>query len=375
MNRALIYSGSGEERIVFEHTAEGEMFPIAADYDGLQGLNFSVALIDEVGFIDFSAWEALDSGEGKRSRSLILGLGTRRPDNVPNALDTLLDRVDQHGGIDGLLVTDYHAQPPAHGKEVDPTDRREWRRANPGLVDGYLRESTLEALLAKLGRDRFTCLRLNVKTGSQSGWLGADGPSLWKACRDPYHMVNGAPTWVGVDVSMHHDCTAVAHVQQRPDGRLYVACRIWEPGPNQPIPFDEVSQHIRTLSLLYKVEQVSYDPRYFAAPAQDLEAEGVPMVEVPQSPQRMVPLVGETYRAIIAKTLTHDAQPEYTAQVLNAQPHYGDTTGFTLSKAKSKTKAGERLHIDGAVATCLAVGSAVFVEPEQEVTDEMLAVY
>lgn len=363
-SRCLIFSGSGEQRIMVPGNADGEMFPIAADPDALQGLDPSIALVDEIGFITIESWDALLLAAGKRERSLTLGMGTRRPDNVPNALDSLVASIEEHGGhIDRLRLVDYHGDP-----DCDMDDRSQWRQANPAIAAGFLRMSALETARKTSPEAAFRCFRLNQKSESLAGWLGTDGRSLWDSLREPYTFGKQS-IWVGVDVSHKHDSTAVSWCGFRPDGRLHVACRLWTPGPGKPIPFDEVEEHLRQLSLDHKIQTVASDPRYFAATAQRLENEGLPMEEVPQSHSRMVPLVGETYRHIVAHTLTHDASTEFTAQVLNAVPSFGDVSGYSLSKKKSTQ------HIDGCVAMCLAVGSSVFVQEAEDLTDDAWKVY
>jgi len=345
--RAIIYSASGDERIVVPGNADGEVFITADDEEALQGLDPMIALVDELGFISVEAWNALLLAGGKRPRSLVLGLGTRSPGNSPNALDHLLEQVSTHGRIAGFRLTDYHAE-----AGCDADDRVQWRAANPALVAGYMRESALETARKLPPEAGFRTFRLNLKTDTHAGWLGADGANVWARLRDPFPMVDGAATWAGVDVSHHHDSTAVAWCQHRPDGRLHVEARVWSPGPGRPIPFDEVEAELRALSVRFALQGAAYDPRYMAATAQRLEAEGVLMVEVPQSHARMVPLIGETYRRIVAGSLSHDADPVFTSHVLNAVEFYGDNTGFSLSKKKSAQ------HIDACIAMCLAVGSS-----------------
>lgn len=362
-SRSLIYSGSGEQRIVVPSNFDGECFPISSDVDGLQGLDPSLAVIDEAGFIDPAAWDALLLAGGKRERSLCLGLGTRRPDNEPNALDHLVAQLEEHGEIDRFLLVDYHAEP---GCDLD--DRAQWRRANPAIAAGFLRISALETARKLSPEASFRTFRLNQKSETLAGWLGTEGRSVWDSLRAPFTFGRQA-IWVGIDVSHRHDSTAVAWCGHRPDGRRHVACRIWTPGPGSPIPFDEVEEHIRQLSLDHNVVTAAYDPRYFAATAQRLEAEGIVMEEVPQSHARMVPLVGECFRAIVAHSLTHDASTEFSSHVLNAVPSFGDVTGFSLSKKKSAQ------HIDAAVAMCLAVGSSVFVAETAPLNDDAMKVW
>jgi len=73
--RALIYSGIGTQRIRTPHNG-GEMFPISNDPDGLQGLDPSLAVCDEIGFMPIESWDSLLLASGKRPRSLVVWIGT-----------------------------------------------------------------------------------------------------------------------------------------------------------------------------------------------------------------------------------------------------------------------------------------------------------
>jgi hypothetical protein len=76
-------------------------------------------------------------------------------------------------------------------------------------------------------------------------------------------------------------------------------------------------------------------------PAQS-EDEGYPMVEVPQSPERMVPICGRLFEAIVDAELAHVAEPELSAHVGAVVRRSGDR-GWRLSKS------GIRRNIDGCI--------------------------
>jgi phage terminase large subunit-like protein len=164
-------------------------------------------------------------------------------------------------------------------------------------------------------------------------------------------MEPGAETWVGIDVALKHDSTAIAWAQRRPDGRFHVKAKIWHPQPDGRLDVTDAQHWIRELAAMYRVVSIAYDPRFFDLPAQQLLDEGYPVLEFPQSLERMTPAIGSTYEAIKRGELSHDGDPELEAQVLNAVPRFNER-GFTLAKAKSKGK------IDGCIAMCLALSGA-----------------
>jgi phage terminase large subunit-like protein len=140
-------------------------------------------------------------------------------------------------------------------------------------------------------------------------------------------------------------------LQRRPDGRLHAVCRIWAPRSDRPVDTTDVMRELREMAERYQVESVAFDPRLFDVPAKYLEDEGLPMVEVPQSVERMTQAIGGLYEAILGKSITHDGDEGFATQVLNGVARYNER-GFTLAKGKSRGK------IDAAIALSLALDRA-----------------
>ncbi len=205
---------------------------------------------------------------------------------------------------------------------------------------------------------RFVC---NRPTRDSDTWLGEDGEAIWDDAKDPYQLVAGEQTWVGIDIGLKHDSTAVVAVQRRPDGRLHATCRLWLPTRDEPVDMTDVMQHIRELAALYRIQTIGYDPRFFDISAKYLTDEGIDMVEQPQTLERMTPAIGSLYELIRGGGITHDGDDAFGAQILAAVPRFNDR-GFTL--AKGKTNRG---RIDAAVALALAV-DRVQREPAPEVS-------
>lgn len=342
--RALIYTGVATPRVVVPFN-EGELFPIANDPDGLQGLDYSFALFDEIGFQPMESWDSLRLASGKRERSLVAGVGTPGLDRE-NALFHLRKLVHEGVKLPGFVFREFAAP---EGCTLD--DRAAWRTANPALKAGFLRESALETDLGITPEAHFRIFRLGQWVEGTDAWLGADGRALWEGLVNPWDFVEGAPTWLGVDVGLKHDSTAVVAVQFRDDDRLHAICRIWQPTEEEPVDTTDVMQHIRELADRYAVEAVSFDPRFFDVPAKYLADEGILMIEVPQSLERMTSAIGGLYELIRSRRLTHDGDEAFATQVLNGVARFNDR-GFTLAKGKSRGK------IDAAIALALAVDRA-----------------
>jgi phage terminase large subunit-like protein len=343
-SRCHIYSAIGAQKIITPLN-HGEMFPRANDPDGLQGLDMSLGIVDEIGFMPVTSWDSMMLASGKRPRSLVVGIGTPGFEK-DNALWHMRERVKAGNLPPGFRFTEFAAD-----AGCDIRDKAQWHKANPALAEGYMNPTGLETAVEMSPESHFRIFRLGQWHDGVECWLGVDGGKVWSSCEDDYDFVNGAPTWVGVDVALKHDTTAVAVVQERPDGRLHVKAKIWHPTEDGRLDVADVMHYVRQLVDRYDVREVSFDPRFFDLPAQILGDEGVPMVEIPQNAARMTPAVGQTYELIKRGELSHDGDPALTSQVLNAVARMNET-GFTLAKSKSRGK------IDAAVAMCIAVHRA-----------------
>lgn len=344
-NRSIVYTGIGTSRVWVPFN-DGEMFPVSNDPDGLQGLDPSFAIIDEIGFQPLQSFDSLRQAQGKRERSLIAGLGTPGLDR-DNALYSVRQLVREGAELPGLVFHEYSAPDSA---SID--DRAAWRKANPAIAAGFLRESALETDRGLAGRGgvpegHFRIFRLGQWHQGVDSWLGASGSAVWEGLVSPVAFRAESPVYAGVDIAMKSDTSAVVAMQRREDGRWHAICRIWRPATDRPIDVTDVMQYLRELAEQYNVQAIAFDPRFFDVPAKMLGDEGLTMVEVPQSLDRMTPAYVQLYQAIMGGRITNDGDTSFATQVLNGVPRFSDR-GFILEKGKSRGK------IDAAVALCLA---------------------
>jgi phage terminase large subunit-like protein len=345
ISRALIYTGVSTPRVSIPFNG-GEMFPVSNDVDGLQGLDPSLAIVDEIGFQPVESWDSLRMASGKRSRSTIIGVGTPGFDHE-NALYHVRKAIHEGAKLPGLHFREYAAP-----DGCPMGDRRAWRKANPAIRAGFLRESALQTDLGITPEGHFRLFRLGQHVDGTDNWLGASGGAIWDALESPFDFVAGDPTWIGVDVGIKRDSTAVVAVQRDPKGVLRAIGRFWVPTADEPVDVTDVMEHLRELARAYQVEAISFDPRFFDVPAKMLADEGLPMVEVAQSPERMTPILGSLLELIKRGELHHDGDPLLRQHVLNAVPRFNER-GFTLQKSKSRGR------IDGVIALSLAVDRAM----------------
>ena len=194
-------------------------------------------------------------------------------------------------------------------------------------------------------------------------------PGAWDKGYEPGQIPDGAKVYVGIDMALYHDSTAVVVAWPHPseDGRtvIRVESKIWAPEDSGGrIDFQAVREHLRALNRKYNVKQYAGDPKYLEIIFQELLDEGLPMSGVFQSPERMVPACGNAYQLIVSGMVEHDGSSTLTDHVLSAVQQQSDR-GWRLSKSKSKRP------IDGAIALVMALYEATH-EVEDKKSGQLL---
>ncbi|BBY82286.1 hypothetical protein H7I53_13670 [Mycolicibacterium pulveris] len=338
--RSICYTAISDSRFVVGYNG-GVCFPVSHDPDGLQGLDPGpIAVVDEIGFQPIESWSSMVLASGKRSRSVIVAIGTPGLDR-DNALWHLREAWLDGKRPPGFSFTEYSAP-----EELAPYDEKTWRIACPALDAGYQSIDALRVAIETSPLSHFEIFHLGRWVDGTDCWLGPDGRTVWGALESDYQLAPKAPTWVGIDVGIKRDTTAVVYAQRRPDGMLHTVARIWQPTKDERIDLSSVMAFLRELDSHYDLQECAYDPRLFEIPGQMLADEGLPMVEFPQSLERMTPAYVSLYEAIVKGAISHDGNEQYARQILNAIPRPNER-GFVLSKNKSRGK------IDAAAALAM----------------------
>lgn len=331
--RSITYTAIGDSRVVANPGCGGGVaFPIANDPDGLQGLDPTLAIVDEIGFQPLPSWSSMVLASGKRQRSLVVGAGTPGLERENNALWNLRCAHLDGNTPDGFTFTEFSAP-----EGCDVRDESIWRLACPALDAGFQSIDALRIAVETSPDSHFRVFHLGQWQDGVDSWLGADGRKVWDALKNGYQLRPGAPTWVGLDVGLKRDTTALIIGQRRPTGQLHTVAKIWAPTKTEVIDLADIMGCIRELDKTYQLVEVAFDPRHFELPAQMLADEGVPMVEMPQSLERMTPAFGNLFEAIKRQEISHDGNEQYARQILNGVTRSSDR-GFTLAKAKSRGK-------------------------------------
>lgn len=319
---------------------------LSSDAKLQQGLNPSTVVFDELHVQpNAELWDALTLGSGARRDPQIVAITTAGFDlqSICGLLYGYGQKVCR-GEVDDDTFGFWWWEA-AEG--CDLNNRDAWAEANPNIAEGLLDPEDMEIAVRQTSEISTRRYRLNqwVRTAEDS-WLPT---GAWELCRSDMQLVAGAPTWVGVDMALKRDTTAVVLVQKQ-EGKLVARAKIWLP-EGGVLDVSAVESYLREIAQQYDIQEIAFDPAFFMRTAEALSEDGFPMVEFPQSPQRMVPACGNLYELIVNQKVAHDGNPLFSDHVLSAAQRVKDN-GWTLSKGKSKRK------IDAVIALAMATDRA-----------------
>jgi phage terminase large subunit-like protein len=349
-------------------TASGGVMEVLSSMGSLMhGRAPAAAILDELWALETNqqqeAYGALSSALHKRVDSFLLAITTAGYDRY-----TLLGRIYEQAlawpdltvSRDGCLTV---AKDIENGQllwwygapaDCDLENERIWRRCNPASwVD--LRDLRRQLHDPGLGELAFRRLHLNQWTAARDAWLPT---GLWASLRGDELIPKGANVYVGVDVGISHDTTAVCWAHRLPDGRIIVRARVWaandktahEHTPDK-VELEEIEAFIRQLADRFRVREVAYDHRFFDRSAELLAKAGLPMVEFVQASAPMGDAYQRFYQLAVEHKLIHDGDKVLAAHIDATAAKPGEH-GWKISKRKS------RLPIDATVAACMAVARA-----------------
>tara|TARA_R110000822_G_scaffold121075_6_gene254821 strand:- start:2970 stop:4454 length:1485 start_codon:yes stop_codon:yes gene_type:complete len=310
-----------------------------------QGLNPSLVIFDELHVQpNDDLYDALTLGSGARRDPLTVAITTAGYD-----LDTLAGRLYNYG----KAVANGDVNDESFGfwwweakADCDVNDRVQWNKANPNLVLGLLDAEDMQTSAMQTSEMAFRRFRMNQWVRTQESWLPV---GAWERLIGEVEINSTDDCWVGIDMALKHDSIAVVIAQPQGE-RIAVKAKIWHPDQGD-MDIASVEEYLQEIHRTLQVKEFAYDPAYFQRSAENLFDDGLPMVEFPQSSQRMIPACGTAYDLIASGKVLHDGSPMFTDQVLSAAQRMTDN-GWRLSKGKSRRK------IDAAIAMCIALERA-----------------
>ena len=312
---------------------------LPAEPKSLEGLDPSLAIIDEIEVVDRRTFEVVLDSMGKRDRQLLLCIGTPGEDRDCVMWDL---RADMLANPDDPLtsLTEFAAP---EGCALD--DEEAWAQANPALGDFLFPKAIKNGLPPKTREPRFRRMRLGQwAEGSSDQWMD---PTLWADRSTAKGIPMGTEVVLALDGSFSQDSTALVAATVSTTPHLDVAGH-WE-NPGDPEWRVDVEDKIREACTRWRVKEITADPYRWQRTLQVLAKEGLPVTEFPQSAARMTPATTGLHEAVTNGQVTHAGHKNLTAHVLNAVVTE-DSRGTRIHKASKNSKR----RIDLAVCAVMA---------------------
>lgn len=201
---------------------------ISKDAGTAQGLSPVFTIIDEIGQIRGSRdpfVDAILTSQGAHEEALLVAISTQAPSDA-DLFSVWID--DALRSNDKSIVCHLYAAKP----DCDLLDKRQWKRANPGL--GSIRsEKDLRQLLEQAQRmpsaeASARNLLLNQRVSLTSLWIS---PNIWKenaGAVDDELLIN-ANCHIGLDLSARNDLTAAVVAIKSKQGEIHLWPLVFTP--------------------------------------------------------------------------------------------------------------------------------------------------
>jgi phage terminase large subunit-like protein len=331
---------------------------ISAEAFTKEGLNPTLILFDEVhAQPNRELWDVMALAQGAREEPLMVGITTAGVRVDTTGQESLCYGLYQYGcriatgevADPSFFMAWWEPRNPTSDHRLESTQRE----GNPGFGD-LVSEEDFRSAVITTPEAEFRAKRCNQWVATKHAWLPA---GRWEACVKARAIPKGVPVVLGFDGSFSNDSTALIVVEIGKVPHIDVA-GCWE----RPLEADDswrvrivdVEDAIRAACKRWDVREIVCDPHRWAKTYQNLEEEGLPVVEFPQSPERMVPATQQFYEAVLNKQLTHSGDPRLARHVANCIVRV-DQRGARVAK---ETKTSMR-KIDLAVAALMAHKRAV----------------
>jgi phage terminase large subunit-like protein len=345
--------------------------PLSRDADSLEGLNPHGALIDELhAHKTREVFDVLDEATGARQQPLIFIISTEG-DNSTGVFAEQVAYAQQilegNHEDDSYFSAIYTIDP-----EDDWTAPESWAKANPNLgVSVHLKDLETRCRQAQknaASQSSFKTKRLNVRVGAGDAYFNL---LAWDHCGDKALKIEdfcGEPCIIGLDLASKIDIAAkVTLFGDAVFGKFYLPEDAVERGaPNYDLyrgwteqgyltltPGNVIDFEFIELDLIedrgnFSVTEVAFDPHQATQLSVRMMAEGMPMVEIPQSVAHLSEPMKELQARILAGKIRHDGNPILSWMIGNVMAKVDAKENVFPRKARPENK------IDGAVALIMA---------------------
>lgn len=375
---------------------DGVLVALSADVESAEGLDISGCIIDEIHVHKKpNLVTTLMYGGKARNQPLFIAISTA---GVYDPERIGWQEWEYAQGVLSGVIEDvqYYACIYAADKDDDWTDPATWRKANPALGDTLKYETfeadCYEAKKSPTKKSIFLRYQLNIWVQAAEAWCNIDA---WKKCRRDFDpaMLHGRRAYGGMDLASKQDLAAfVLCVPPTVDDPLYYLLPYhWIPEAQmqaraeqhdalfplwvnrglitvtdgEVLDYRRVRQDILDICKPFKMVEICYDRMFAGEIVQDLEAEGLTMVEHSQTTLAMSPAMNAFETLMLQQEIVHDGNPCFTWQLGNVTVRRDNGGNIAPEKKLNRKK------IDGPVASFMAVGRAVATaKPKRSVYEE-----
>jgi phage terminase large subunit-like protein len=331
-------------------------------------------------------WDVIKTSQGARRQPLLIAITTAGSDpfSIAGEIHDYAEKVRDR------VIDDPSFYPVIYGapREADWTSERTWALCNPGLNTtvklDYLRQECRTAQSSPAYENTFRQLHLNQWVSSSAQWIPN---AAWAGCASPVDpaALAGRACVAGLDLSEKNDLSALVLLFPDATGGYDVLPFFWCPeedirrrGERDHAPYQDwvtggfltptlgnlvdhevIAEKIRDLGRRYAIREIGFDPWHGRQFAARLTAEGIPMIEVPQSKQALSPVAHELERLVLSGRLQHGGHPVLAWCLSNAVAKVDHLENIVI------TKAAPSARIDGVSALLMALSRAI-VQPADE---------
>lgn len=334
-------------RITFRSTGTIIM-AVANDYQGFSGANPTMNVYDELAYYTSEQSRRLwDEGVPSPTRriSFRLSVSTAGFEGEPSPLRDLYDRAIEKG-------TELAPDLRVHENLLcywTHECRAPWQ--SPQWIDEMRRT---------LRPSQFARLILNQWTSAESSFIELE---QWDLCVDaqlaPLLDKSGLLIWVGLDLGLRHDSTALVACAWDGDRIRLVEHRIFVPASGTTLDIEATAEAaILSLRSRFALQSVHFDPWQGIGLAQRLTRAGVKMIEWPQTLPNLSLMAGNLLELIKRRQLVCYPAADLRQAIAKTVAIEG-SRGWRLGKSKASDR------VDPIIALAMAALAAVQVgKPE-----------
>lgn len=347
------------------------------------GSSPSCAIVDEYHeHQDSTLFDTMETGMGAREQPVMLVITTAGSSiggpchqlvrDSERMLEGVIDRPDLWPALFTIDQGD------------DWTSEEALRKANPNfgisISEDFLLARQRDAMQSATKQATFRTKHLNEWVGAKNAWLNM---LRWKEApsRKSLAELDGRPCFIGLDLASKIDIAGnillfppvegdpLWHVHGRyylPEARVieeldsntaryreFDALGLLTLTDGEVIEFEVIKEDLREFAGRFDVQAVAYDPWQATQLAQEMELEGLPMVEVRQTVQNISEPMKEVEALVLQRKLAHGDCPVLTWMASNVVAKLDVKDNIYPNKERPENK------IDGMVGLIMAISRAI----------------